>query len=126
MKMILAVAAGGACGAVLRHFVAGQITHWFGSGFPWGILTANVIGSFLMGVLIESMALAWSPAQEIRAFLVVGCLGAFTTFSTFAMDTVLLYDRGQIFGTALYIGSSVGIAVMALVGGMHLMRVVLA
>ena len=126
MKMIFAIAAGGACGAVARHYVAAQVTHWMGSGFPWGILTANVVGSFLMGVLIETMALVWSPAQELRAFLVVGCLGAFTTFSTFAMDTVLLYERGQVLGTALYVGGSVGLAVLALVSGMQLMRMVLA
>ena len=126
MKLILAIAAGGACGAVARHFVAAQVSHWMGSGFPWGILTANILGSFLIGVLIETMALVWSPAQEIRAFLVVGCLGAFTTFSTFAMDIVLLYERGQVLGAAVYIGSSVGLAVLALVGGMHLMRVVFA
>ena len=119
MKLILAIAAGGACGAVARHFVAAQVSHWMGSGFPWGILTANILGSFLIGVLIETMALVWSPAQEIR-------LGAFTTFSTFAMDIVLLYERGQVLGAAVYIGSSVGLAVLALVGGMHLMRVVFA
>jgi fluoride exporter len=126
MKLILAIAAGGACGAVARHYVAAQVTQWMGTGFPWGILTANILGSFLMGVLIEAMALAWSPAQEVRAFLIVGCLGAFTTFSTFAMDIVLLYERGQVLGAAVYIGSSVGLSVLALVGGLHLMRVVFA
>jgi CrcB protein len=126
MKLILAIAAGGAFGAVSRHYFAAQVSHWLGSGFPWGILTANILGSFLMGVLVETMALAWSPPAELRAFLIVGGLGAFTTFSTFSMDVVLLFERGQTLGAAIYIVSSVSIAVLALVGGMHLMRVVLA
>ena len=126
MKLILAIAAGGACGAVARQFFAAQVMHWMGSGFPWGILAVNILGSFLMGVLIETMALVWSPAQEVRAFLIVGCLGAFTTFSTFAMDIVLLYERGQALGAAIYIASSVGLSVLALIGGLHLMRVVFA
>lgn len=126
MKLILAIAAGGACGAVARHFFAAQVMHWMGAGFPWGILAVNILGSFLMGVLIETMALVWSPAQEVRAFLIVGCLGAFTTFSTFAMDIVLLYERGQALGAAIYIASSVGLSVLALIGGLHLMRVVFA
>ena len=95
MKIILAIAAGGALGAVARHFVNNQITHWLGDGFPWGILVANVAGSFAIGVLAESMALAWSPSQELRAFMIVGGLGAFTTFSTFSLQVVLLYERGQ-------------------------------
>ncbi|MEX2617963.1 MAG: fluoride efflux transporter CrcB [Alphaproteobacteria bacterium] len=126
MKMILAIAMGGAVGAVARHFVAAQVTHWMGAGFPWGILTVNILGSFLLGVLIETMALVWSPTQEMRAFLIVGCLGAFTTFSAFAMDIVLLDERGQVLGNAIYIGSSVGLSVLALIGGLHLMRVILA
>lgn len=126
MKLILAIALGGAVGAVARHFVAAQVTHWMGAGFPWGILAVNILGSFLLGVLIETMALVWSPAQEVRAFLIVGCLGAFTTFSAFAMDIVLLDERGQILGNAIYIGSSVGLSVLALIGGLHLMRVILA
>lgn len=126
MKIVLAIAAGGAFGAVARHFVNNQITHWLGDGFPWGILIANVAGSFAMGVLAESLALVWSPSQELRAFLVVGVLGAFTTFSTFSLQVVLLYERGQMMLAAGYAASSVVLAVGGLFAGLALVRAVAA
>ena len=125
MKMVLAIAAGGALGAVARHFAAAQFGQWLGQGFPWGILLVNILGSFLMGALVEAMTVAWSPSLELRALLVVGVLGAFTTFSTFALDVVVVYERGQVLGAAAYIGASVAFAVLALLGGMHLMRAAL-
>lgn len=125
MTNLLAIALGGAVGALGRHFVAGQITHYFGTGFPLGTLTVNVLGSFIMGCLIEAMALAWSPGSELRAFLTVGMLGAFTTFSTFSLETVLLAERGQ-FGLMLaYILLSVLLSVGALYLAMQLLRSVL-
>jgi len=126
MKIILAIAAGGAVGAVARHFVNNQITHWMGDGFPWGILFANVAGSFAMGVLAESMALAWSPPLALRAFLIVGVLGAFTTFSTFSLQVALLYERGQMLLAAGYVASSVLLAVGGLFAGLALVRAVAA
>lgn len=122
MYVILAIAAGGAVGAVARHLVNDQITVWFGSEFPWGILVANVLGSFVMGVLVESMALVWSPSQEMRAFLQVGLLGAFTTFSTFSFQVVLLYERGQLALAGVYGVVSVVLAVGGLIAGLALVR----
>ena len=72
---------------------------WLGSGFPWGIFIVNVLGGFVMGALVEAMALRWSLSPEWRTFLTVGILGGFTTFSSFALDTVLLMQRGD-FGLA--------------------------
>lgn len=126
MKMIVYIAAGGAIGAVARHLVAGQIGGLLGHGFPWAILSVNILGSFILGVLVETFALVWSPSQELRGFIVVGMLGAFTTFSTFSMDVVLLYERGQMLSAALYIGASVVLAVMAFFIAMQLMRLVLS
>jgi len=126
MKLIVYVAAGGAIGALARHFVAAQVGHLAGQGFPWAILIVNILGSFILGALVESFALVWSPSQELRAFIVVGILGAFTTFSTFSMDVVLLYQRGQVLQAALYIGASVTFAILAFFVAMHLMRSVLS
>lgn len=126
MKIILAIAAGGAIGAVARHFVSSQITHWLGSGFPWGILIVNVAGSFAMGVLVEASALVWSPSPELRAFITVGMLGAFTTFSTFSLEVVLLYERGQMALAAGYVASSVVLAVGGLFAGLALVRAIVA
>ncbi|MCZ6511544.1 MAG: CrcB family protein, partial [Alphaproteobacteria bacterium] len=82
-------------------------------------------GSFLMGVLIEAMALAWSPTAEMRALLTVGVLGAFTTFSTFSLDVAVLYERGASLLLAFYIVTSVAVSILALFAGLRLMRLVL-
>jgi CrcB protein len=126
MKMIAFIAAGGAIGAVARHFVAVQFGGWLGHGFPWGVLIVNIVGSFVLGALVETFALAWSPSQELRALLVVGVLGAFTTFSAFSMDVVLLYERGQVLHAAFYIGGSVTFSVLAFFAAMRLLRLVLS
>jgi CrcB protein len=122
MKMILVIAAGGACGAVARHLVNNQVTAWFGDGFPWGILTANVAGSFFMGILVGAAELVWASSQEVRAFLMVGFLGAFTTFSTFTVQVALLYERGQMALAALYIVLSVLLAIGGLFAGLALVK----
>jgi len=126
MKMILAVAAGGALGAVGRYLVMSGVGRMLGPhDFPWGTLTVNIVGSVLMGVLIEVLALVWSPSQELRAFLVVGVLGAFTTFSTFSLDVVVLVERGQNLFVAAYVAGSVLLCVGGLFAGLHVMRMLL-
>jgi CrcB protein len=126
LQIIAAVAAGGALGAVGRHFLVAQVAQWAGHGFPFGVLAANVLGSFAMGLLVELGALAWSPSPELRAFLAVGLLGAFTTFSTFSMDTVLLYERGAYLQCAAYVVGSVVLSVGAFFLALSLVRAALA
>ena len=126
MKIILAVAAGGAIGAVARYLVMSATGALMGSSFPWSTLAVNVIGSFILGTLVEAMALTWSVGLELRAFLVVGVLGAFTTFSTFSLDVVVLYERGEFGAIAAYMIVSVILSVGALFAGLALVRAVLA
>ncbi len=126
IQIILAVAFGGAVGAVGRYLAVTQVSHWLGSGFPYGTLAVNVVGSFIMGALIEIFALAWSPSQALRAFLTVGCLGAFTTFSTFSMETILLVERGETGQAAIYALASVVLSVLGFFAGLQLFRAVLA
>lgn len=95
---------------------------WTGHGFPWGIFAANILGSFLMGVLIETFARYGTPFPEARALLAVGFLGAFTTFSTFSLDTILLLERGQPLQAIAYVAGSVVLAVGGLYIGMVLVR----
>ncbi len=126
MNMLLAVAAGGALGAVGRYLVMSQLGHWLGTGFPYGTLAVNIIGSFVMGGRVEAMALVWSPSQELRALLVVGLLGSFTTFSTFSLDVYVLFERGQMQAVALYMAGSVVLSIAGLLAGLRVVRLLLA
>ena len=125
MKMLIAVAMGGAVGAVGRFLVVNAVGSQLGSGFPWGTFTVNLVGSFLLGALIEVSALHWSPTPEMRAFLVVGMQGAFTTFSTFSLDSYTLIERGQIGAAGMYVGGSVVLCILGFWAGLATLRQVL-
>jgi fluoride exporter len=125
MKGLLAIALGGALGALARYGVFVAATHLLGHGFPYGTLIVNVVGSLLLGVLIEGMALAWTLPESVRLFLVVGVFGAFTTFSTFSLDVAVLYERDRPVDAACYVLASVVLSVGGLFAGLHLMRHVL-
>lgn len=126
MKMLLAVAVGGAIGAVARYKTIGWVGLVADHGFPWGTLVVNVTGSFLMGVLIEVGALRQVLTPELRAFVAVGTLGAFTTFSSFALDVATLWERGDTGATAAYVGASTLLSILALFAGLWTARQVLA
>ncbi|WP_240796874.1 fluoride efflux transporter CrcB [Terasakiella sp. SH-1] len=125
---LIYVAAGGAIGAVGRYAVVSMVGHWAhsaGTHFPYGTMVVNILGSFILGALVEVSALAWSPSPEIRAMLVVGMLGAFTTFSTFSLDVVTMATRGDWLQVALYVGLSVAFSIIALYMGMQSMKALL-
>ena len=122
MNSMLIVAGGGALGAVARYLVYVAAGHLLGAGFPFGTLIVNIVGSFAMGALTEIMALVWSASNEARLFLAVGFLGAFTTFSTFSLDFVVLYERGRWLLCALYVGVSMAGSIGALFAGLLLFR----
>ena len=122
MPMALAIALGGAVGALSRHYMAAAVSRAFGLGFPYGTLTVNVVGCFLMGLLVEALALRFSITPEARGFLAVGLLGGFTTFSAFSLEVALLYERGQLLLAALYVVASVVLSIAALFGGLAVGR----
>ena len=126
MTALLAVAAGGAVGAVGRFLVTGGLGQWFGAAFPIGTLVVNVLGSAAMGVLVGAAAHAWSPSPELRAALAAGVLGAFTTFSAFALDVVVLAERGAWLAACGYVAASVTLSIVGLVGGLYAVRWLLA
>lgn len=122
MQLVLAIAAGGALGAVSRHFVSGAVSKFTGIGFPFGTFTVNIVGSLLMGLLITLLAHKIDVSTQLRSFLTVGFLGSFTTFSTYSMETVLLVQRGDWTGAALYSIGSLIVGVLALFAGLWLGR----
>lgn len=126
MKTLILVAGGGALGAVARYLVFVGAGHLLGAGFPYGTLIVNISGSFAIGALTEIMALVWSASLESRLLLVVGFLGAFTTFSTFSLDFVVLYERGRLLLCAVYVVASVALSIGALFAGMWVFRRLLA
>jgi CrcB protein len=129
MKLVLAIAFGGAVGSLGRYYIADFAERWFatflGTGFPYGTVVVNVLGSFVFGALVESFAVALMPSAEIRALVFVGVLGSFTTFSAFSLDSYLLLERGDIGRALLYILISVAISVGAFFVGLRLLRMIL-
>ena len=110
----VAVAAGGAIGAMARHGVSKVSLHLLGPNFPWGTLSANIVGSFAMGLVIIWLAAREPHSPAMRAFLTVGLLGAFTTFSTFSLDVVTLYRDRTIYDAGAYLLASVVLSVAGL------------
>jgi len=124
MLSYLLVFLGAGIGGALRHGVNVGCARLCGSPFPWGTLTVNVVGSFLMGLIAGWLSVkageGWS--QPLRLFLTTGILGGFTTFSAFSLDAVLIWERGQMGLAAAYIGASVILSVAGLLTGLALIR----
>lgn len=120
IRNLLLIALGGAVGSVLRYLVSSLNT-----SFPWCTFTVNILGSLLIGLLVGLVSKGMlSP--ELKLLLVTGFCGGFTTFSTFANESFSMVKAGDILLTALYVGASVFIGVIAVWGGMilsnHVMR----
>lgn len=118
----LIVFLGGGLGAALRHGVNIATARSLGTGFPFGTLTVNVVGSLAMGVLAAYFAFKGDATQHWRLFFTTGLLGGFTTFSAFSLDAALLYERGQVGLAALYVAVSVVVAIAGLFAGLALVR----
>ncbi|WP_415919415.1 fluoride efflux transporter CrcB [Tateyamaria sp. SN6-1] len=119
------VALGGAIGASLRWLMGVAILRATGpADFPVAILSANVLGSFLMGVFV--VAAAHKGLTHLSPFVMTGLLGGFTTFSAFSLETMTLIERGAMGQAALYIALSVGLSVGALAVGLLLARGIFA
>ncbi|HEX7048277.1 MAG TPA: fluoride efflux transporter CrcB [Gammaproteobacteria bacterium] len=115
----LAVASGGAIGAVLRYGVMLAM----GRGtFPWGTLLVNVSGSLLFGFLAIWLSERWPLASELRAFLLVGVLGALTTFSTFSWETITLLQEGDVTRAGMNMLANVALCIFAAATGVWLAK----
>jgi len=125
MNGFLIVFLGSGLGGALRHSVNLAALRLIGPGLPFGTAFVNIAGSACMGLLTGWFAHRADPGQAWRLFLTTGILGGFTTFSTFSLDTALLWERGQIFLAGCYALFSILLAVTGLFGGMFLVRHIL-
>jgi CrcB protein len=109
------VALGGALGSVARYGCAGLALRWFGPLFPWGTLFVNVVGSCAIGALAGLTAPDGRPlvTGDTRAFLIIGVLGGFTTFSSFSLDTLSLARQGAWAAAGTNVLASVALCLLA-------------
>ena len=103
MQTVIAIAAGGAFGAVLRWLVSNSVYQLFGRSLPYGTLAVNVIGSLLIGILGGWFYQRGLLETALAKGLIIGVLGAFTTFSTFSLDTLYLLEQGAVLKALLNI-----------------------
>jgi len=118
----LAVAFGGALGAMSRFFVYNVFTHAPRSTYPWATFTVNVAGSFLIGIAFILITERLEMGPYWRGIVTVGFLGAFTTFSTFSMDVIGLLEQGQVSNAIIYVLSSVVVCIIAAWLGLSLAK----
>jgi fluoride exporter len=126
MRLLILATLGGAIGSGARHLVNISLTRALGPAFPWATLTVNVVGSFLMGFLVDMIMRRFGGSPEMRTFLATGILGGFTTFSAFSLDISTLLARDEILTALIYILASVAISLLALYAGLALSRALFA
>jgi len=119
---ILFIAAGGASGALFRYWMSTGVYALLGRGFPYGTLAVNVTGSFLMGLCYIFLFERMDVGAEWRAGLMIGLLGAFTTFSTFSIETLNLIESGEQFRAGMNILFSVAFCIIGCWIGMVIGR----
>jgi len=122
VAQILFIAAGGATGALLRYWMSNGIHAYMGRGFPYGTLSVNLLGSLLMGLAYVFLIDRMDVSPEWRAGLIIGLLGAFTTFSTFSIETLNLIEAGEQFKAGLNILFSVTLCITGCWFGMIIGR----
>jgi CrcB protein len=122
VKTIFFISIGAALGAILRHFMMVAISRTWMHSFPLATLVINIVGSFILGVLVELFALKLSVSQDLKAMLTVGFLSSFTTLSTVALEFALLSSKGQLGTAFLYITLTMLLSVGAVFLGFYLIR----
>jgi CrcB protein len=123
LHALATVALGGALGAALRFLAGAWAVRALGSGFPYGTIGVNVLGSLAMGAAAALVLERYPDASPvIRNLLMTGVLGGFTTFSAFSLDALMLIEKGRMAAAAAYVGGSVTLSILALWAGLSLAR----
>lgn len=122
MSSIFYVALGGAIGASLRYMLGLTAARIFGAGFPIGTLSANVLGSALMGLLFGYLSLKANGGEALRLFIGVGLLGGFTTFSAFSLESIMMIERKAYGAFMSYVSLSLVLSLLAIMAGLWISR----
>jgi fluoride exporter len=122
MKYLLFIALGGASGAVARYLLAGWAHRMWEGHLPVGTLFVNVLGSFALGIVYVVLVEKQLIHQDWRGVLMVGFLGAFTTFSTFSLETITLLEAGHVAHALGYMVISAVVCVLMAGTAIHLTR----
>jgi len=113
MNQVAAIAIGGALGSVLRYGLSSATHGWLGRGFPYGTLVVNVLGSLVMGMLFVLLVERIADSPVLRAGVLIGLLGGFTTFSSFSIETLNLIEQGALAKAATNVLGSVTLCLVA-------------
>ena len=123
MKIVALVGIGSFIGGSLRYLIAQMVQSKFLSAFPYGTLTVNIVGCFVIG-LVFGLSIKMNLSPEWRLFLATGICGGFTTFSSFSLETMQLLREGQSFFAMLYVAASILIGLLAVYLGMTLLKLI--
>ncbi len=122
ITILMSVGLGGAFGACARYLLSKQAGIWFGTLFPYGTLMVNVIGAFIMGLVIALVDKSIIQNEALRLLISVGFLGALTTYSTFSLDTLSLIQQQEIIKAGVNILANTVLSISAVYVGMWLVR----
>jgi len=122
MRAYLAIAIGGTLGCWARYAMTNLVQAIYGRDFPYATLSINTLGSFLMGFLFIETLERLTISPFVRIGILTGFLGGFTTFSTFAMETLLLSEQGEMGKSALYAALSLALGFLGAFGGAYIAR----
>jgi fluoride exporter len=121
---LLLIGAGGFLGAIARYLLDGRITAWTGGSLPWGTFAVNMTGSFVLGVLFALIVERAALPADLRAPLLIGFLGSYTTFSTLALESWRMVEDGAWLYATANLGGSILIGVAAVVAGVTIGRAI--
>lgn len=124
MGTLLAIGLGGFIGAICRFVLAKQVDFWMASEFPFGTLTVNALGSFILGFLTRFFGDHMILPDAVRIGITVGFLGALTTFSTFSGQTFLMLENGEFLKMSINVLSNVAICLILCGFGLHLAKLI--
>ena len=124
MYLILSIAIGGAIGASSRYILSSAIQNLSSNAFPYGMLVCNILGSIILGLLYDSFTKADFFSDNIKAFIQIGILGSFTTFSAFSQEAFLMFEKADYITAFIFIILSVLLSIGGFVLGINMIRLV--